>query len=248
MLIFIDDNDLRGKALGEIFTSEGYNVTTDIKNTHLADFSYLGINGKLYEDSIFKIGSRIYTVIHNDNLALRLEDEGVFYDNLYNDDELVHGGTLLTTEALLSYMIADNSIGLLNAMVLVIGFGNCGKDIAKKYTALDSVVTVTNRGYKYEQEVLDLGYEYVSLNDLSLSDFDFVINTVPAPVISDELLSTFKSTGKIYDIASAPGGLKTPGSWHNYAFLPGLPAKYAYKTSALMFYESIIKKESKYVE
>lgn len=248
MLVYINNQDLRGKALVSLYEEAGKGVTTLRSKIGEVDLSYLGLRGDSYEKEHFRAGSRVYTLIYNATLAAHCKQSNVHYDYLYDDDDLVEGNTYLTTEALIGYMVMDNPISIVHSTILVIGFGNCGKDIAKKLKALQANIHVTNRGMHYQNAVIEHGYHFVSLDTLDLRNYDFVINTVPHPLVSKEIINTKKTSCKIYDLASFPYGLKEEDRCDNYYILGSLPAKYAYKSAAKLIYKAIIKKEEIYVK
>lgn len=248
MLAYINNEDLRGKALVALYVESGKDVTCSTAKIEEVDVSYLGLKGKKYMDCQFKSGSRVYTLVYDEALEKYCDTLCVHYDFLYNDYELVQGNTYLTTEALLGFMVMDNAISIMQSRVLVIGYGNCGKDIAKKLKAMQAMIHVTNRGTHYRNMVMKHGYQFIPLETLSLHPYDFVINTVPSPVLSKEILSTKKDTCKIYDVASSPYGVKEEDRFNNYYILSGLPAKYAYKSAANLIYKAITKKEEIYVK
>lgn len=248
MLAYINNQDLRGKALVDLYEEAGKEVTTLRSKIGEVDLSYVGLRGNTYEKEHFKTGSRVYTLINNETLATHCKKTNVHYDYLYKDHDLVEGNTHLTTEALIAYIVMNNPISIIHSNILIIGYGNCGKDIAKKMKALQANVHVTNRGTHYQETVKKDGYHFVSLDILDLHKFDFVINTVPYPLLNTAIINTKKSTCKIYDLASYPYGLKEEDRCNHYYILGSLPAKYAYKSAAKLIYKAIIKKEEIYVK
>ncbi|MFV0395450.1 MAG: NAD(P)-dependent oxidoreductase [Coprobacillaceae bacterium] len=248
MLAYINDNDLRGKAVVDLLTISNYEVTTLQSRIEEVDFSYLGLKGENYLSCDFKLGSRVYTLVYDEVLEKYCKEKQVLYDYLYSDYHLVQGNTYLTTEALIGYMVMDNPISIMQSKVLVIGYGNCGKDIAKKLGAMQAIIHVTNRGTHHRSMVQKHGYQYVPVETLQLDAYDFVINTVPYPMLSKDILKSRKQTCKIYDVASSPYGIKEEDRCDNYYILGGLPAKYAYKSAAKLICKAITKKEEIYVK
>lgn len=77
-----------------------------------------------------------------------------------------------------------------------------------------------------------------------MAAFDFIFNTVPAPVITEELLSRVKKGVTVIDIASKPGGVDFEFCQKNgicAKLCLGLPGKYAPKSSAGILMEVIEK-------
>lgn len=248
MLGYIYEEDLRGCEVKKLCSEANMEVINDKKDIMEADFLYLGIHGKDFENCNFKAKSRVYTLTYNKDLEASCIVQNCHYYFLYNDVELIQNNTYLTTEALIGYMITNTHQSLYDSNILIIGYGNCGKDIAKKVKAMQAKVTISNRGYKYKKEVIEKGYRYFPLEGLSLANYEYIINTVPFPVISQEMLQTREKTAWIYDIASSPYGLETKEKIDRYSILSSLPSKYAYKSAAKLIYKAIMKKEDQYVK
>ena len=73
-------------------------------------------------------------------------------------------------------------------------------------------------------------------------EFDFVFNTIPAKVLTSDILNKMKSSVTIIDIASAPGGVDYDEAHRigiEAALCPGLPGKYAPSSSAKALRRSI---------
>lgn len=243
MLAYINDEDLRARELKKIYEQEGIQVTSSTSRLLDADFLYLGVKGNDFENATFFNDSRVYTLIENKMVAKRCKECDSTYCYLYNDFELIQNNTYLTTEALLAYMVIDNDISIRDSRVLIIGYGNCGIDIAKKLKALQAKVTICNRGYAHKKNVIKNGYQYICLDEISLEHYDYIINTVPVTILSKQILKTKKETAKIYDLASFPYGVKKQDRCSNYYILNSLPSKYAYKSAARLIYKAITKKE-----
>ena len=79
----------------------------------------------------------------------------------------------------------------------------------------------------------------------TLSEYDFIFNTIPSRILLEPQLQRLGSNTVILDIASSPGGVDYQASEKLGipAFLcPGLPGKYAPKSSAEAMAETVIKK------
>lgn len=247
MLIYINNEDLRTEALCRNFIENGDIVFTDINKAYLCDICYLGIKGDSCGDIQFKEGSRVYILVENHSIKKQCIQDNAHYIVLYNDKELVRKNAILTSEALLSYMIEHSVISIANSNVLVMGYGVCGKDISLKLKKLDANVTVSNRMNHYKDAVLDEGFVYCCSDDLNLCSYDFIVNTVPCNVFNTQLLTSLKSSCLFFDIASSPYGLSEENRFENYTILPGLPSKYAYRSAAKLLFKTIDKKEREYV-
>ncbi len=77
----------------------------------------------------------------------------------------------------------------------------------------------------------------------NVSDYDFIFNTIPSLVLTENILNNVHKDTTIIDIASKPGGTdfdacKSLGI--NARLCLGLPGKYSPKTSAKIIYNSIV--------
>ncbi len=136
-------------------------------------------------------------------------------------------------------MIIDNNISLSNSNILILGYGHCGKDLANKLERFNAKITISNRSDHHHDEVITKGYRYIRLNELTLDGYDFIINTIPCNVITEEMLKTKADMCQIYDVASKPYGLQSDKRDTNYHLLKQLPTKYAYHSSALALFKAI---------
>lgn len=248
MIGYINDEDLRSRYVKELFKEVGMTVTSSMSKVKEADFLYLGVKANNYLHVFLKPGCRVYTLIEDKEMSQRCKEEGYSYHYLYDDEELIEGNTYLTTEALIGYMVIDNDHSIKDSSVLIVGYGNCGKDLAKKLKAMQAKITVTNRKYRHKEEVLKTGYRYRCLETLKLTHYDYIINTVPSQVLTKEILDTKEKHAKIYDIASTPYGVAKENRTPEYYILSSLPSKYAYKSAAKLIYKAIMKKEDKNVK
>ncbi len=90
---------------------------------------------------------------------------------------------------------------------LVLGYGFCGKAIAEALSHI-SDVTVMARKKELKLEIEACGYSYVNMLDTPthIYEFDYIFNTVPAPVIDKAFIDNVSKNALIFDIASMPGG------------------------------------------
>jgi dipicolinate synthase subunit A len=94
-----------------------------------------------------------------------------------------------------------------------------------------------------------MGYKAVNFDEFNgLGDFNYCFNTVPAMVLTEELLKEFSSDIVIIDIASRPGGTDFSccdrlGITHRHSL--GIPGRYSPDTSGKILAEAFIKKEGK---
>ncbi len=106
-----------------------------------------------------------------------------------SEDFLVKNAAL-TAEGFLSYLIKETPFSLSEAHILLLGLGRCGKALSKLLNLLCPHV-----------DAIDMVPDI-----LPHSNYNVVINTIPAPVISKDTLLDLKPDCILFDISSAPGG------------------------------------------
>lgn len=111
--------------------------------------------------------------------------------NYMSNREFLIANAELTAEGFLSYLIMNTPFSLNGATGLVLGFGRCGSAIAKRLHVLGCRVDA----YDLIPEQLEKPESY-----------DFIINTIPAMVITDDILKPLRKDCILFDIASSPGG------------------------------------------
>ena len=165
--------------------------------------------------------------------------------DLYGAEPLTTANAVPTAEGAIALAMEAAPITLHGAACLVIGFGRIGKVLAQKLQALSARVTVSVRrpGDQGLVEALGLEAERTGVYAHGLGRYDFVFNTVPAPVLDLALLRQLSPDCVVIDLASAPYGIAPDlcaeaGVRCRYA--PGLPGKCAPKTAGLLYAQQII--------
>lgn len=145
-----------------------------------------------------------------------------------------------TAEGAICQAITSSDINLHKSRCLVIGYGKCGEILAEKLHGMGCYVWVSTRDPLAKAKAFAHGYE----EHESYEKYDFIFNTAPALVITPAVIDRLKPEAVIIDIASKPGGCD-----FNYCIrkgitakhCPGLPGKYAPKSSAEIIYKEITK-------
>lgn len=126
--------------------------------------------------------------------------------DLMEDEALIRANAALTAEGLLSMLIAQTPFSLTNRRFLILGFGRCGQEIAWLLSGFSAALTA----YDHDPKRIGLATLQGFSTDLSL-DYDVIINTIPAQVLTGQQLAQLPPHCMLFDIASAPFGfdLKT---------------------------------------
>ena len=173
------------------------------------------------------------------------EARGARVFDLYGAEPLTTANAVPTAEGAIALALDAAPITLHGARCLVIGFGRIGKVLAQKLTALSAEVTVSVRRESDRglAEALGLESEQTGRYPHGLARYDFVFNTVPAPVFTAEQLRQLSPACVLIDLSSAPYGIPpeacaAAGVTCRYA--PGLPGKCAPKSAGLLYAQQIL--------
>ena len=120
---------------------------------------------------------------------------------------------------------------------LVIGWGRIGKFLSEKLSNLSCHVTVATRKDPYRIQLKGLGYRAVDMKQMKeiLTEFDLIINTAPADILSNNDLSGCEACLKV-DLASRKGISSDDVIWAR-----GLPGIHAPERSGRLIANTILR-------
>lgn len=135
---------------------------------------------------------------------------------------------------------------ILDATLLVTGYGRFGRALARRLKALGATVWVAARREEARLLAASDGMRPVPLSGMEdvLPRVDMVLNTVPSPVIGERELRALKPGSWLLELASAPYGFDRDAAramGMNVETLPGLPAHYAPQSAALALRKAVIR-------
>ena len=169
-------------------------------------------------------------------LALR---EKLRLEDLLRRPDFLQANAAITAEGAIGVLLRESERTLLSSRCLVAGWGRIGKLLALRLAALGARVTVAarKRADRAEAEALGLrALDYGQLEGIA-GELDFVINTVPARVLSDALLCCLPGDALLLELASPPGGFD-PQRAQNIGLqalaAPGLPGRSAPASAAAL--------------
>ncbi|MBE5936722.1 MAG: hypothetical protein E7265_01680 [Lachnospiraceae bacterium] len=150
-------------------------------------------------------------------------------------EEVALRNAIATAEGTLAEAVKYGKINITGSKCLVVGYGRCGREIAAIFRGIGANVTVAERNKSKRDDVLFHGMDVCNMFEREdFSEYDFVINTVPARVLGRREIDKLGKNAVIIDIASVPGGTdfvycKEAGRVAIHSL--GLPGKYSPKTS-----------------
>lgn len=169
----------------------------------------------------------------------------VSFLDFMKEESFLDVNSQLSAEGLLAYIIHHTKGSIRNSSCLVTGYGRFGAAIANKLSCLGSRVFVYDRKQEKNPDILKAGYQCYDIRTYPpmKQDFDFVINTIPAPVIKAPFLRTLRKDCVLFETASAPGGFDSDicqGLALKLVHCPGIPGKTAPKAAGIAMAESIL--------
>lgn len=149
-----------------------------------------------------------------------------------DEDELAYLNAVPTAEGALQMAMEHSKITLYKSNCAVLGFGRCAKALALRLGALGSNVSIVARDFSSLYEAELYGYKQINIKDFvsRAVDFDFIFNTIPAPVLTEDSIKNLNKETLLFDLASKPGGIDfLAAKKYSIQFLHvlGLPGKVA---------------------
>lgn len=268
--VFILGGDLRQETLKELLEEENFDVTAlglsegeirfdKIKKADILIFPIpASVDGETLNAPLSKTKTALSDIIEKidknclvlgakmpSSAEKMLKDKGIRYIDYFKREELTIKNAIPTAEGTLEIALSEMPITLFGSRVLVIGFGRVGKVIAEKFGLLGAKVTVSARKCEDFAWIEERGQKAVHTEKLDevLSEFDLIINTVPAQILDGNALKNVKNETLILDVASKPGGVdfeaaKKLGKKVIWAL--SLPGKTAPITSGKIIKETIM--------
>ncbi len=124
-------------------------------------------------------------------------------------EQLTAANAVPTAEGAIQIAMERLPVTIQGCRALVIGWGRIGKILARKLRLLGADVTVSARREADAAMIAALGMqdEITGRFCRGLSQYDLVVNTVPARVLEREQLRQLRPRCVIVDLASEPGGV-----------------------------------------
>lgn len=141
--------------------------------------------------------------------AALAEEKQVILQDYFQREELAVANAVPTAEGALQLAMENLPITLHGCRALVLGYGRIGRILAHQLRGLGAFVTAGARKYEQLAWAEVDGCTAQPLRDLPgwLCGYDLVLNTIPAKVLTRELLADLKKNCLVIDVASKPGGV-----------------------------------------
>jgi dipicolinate synthase subunit A len=247
MRILILGGDLRNEFLFKELSASGYEVDKfalrdcDQKTIRTQDYRLIigpipfskdniHVYTPLYSGAIL-ISDFLQSISASSTLMTGSIPEGMIVScnhiDLTKNKWLYDESIIATSEGILQLLLDNIEYTINGSNILITGFGKVGKSISKMLKALNATIGIYSTNTA-EQEEFQHSYAAGKIQDLS--DYDIIINTIPAVIFTDTNLKTMRKDTLLLDVASFPGGIDRKYAENNsIAFInaPGIPGKKA---------------------
>jgi dipicolinate synthase subunit A len=154
------------------------------------------------------------------------------------------GNAALTAEGAVLRLLESSDKALLSSSVLILGWGRIGKILAMRLRALGACVSVAARSAPDRAMAEALGFDVLEYSELEaeLCRFDFIVNTVPARVLTDPMLCMAAEDTLLLELASPPGGFDAQLAENiglRVIKAPGLPGKCSPLSAAAIMKDAV---------
>lgn len=123
-------------------------------------------------------------------------------------DEVAILNSIPTAEGAVALAMQHTDITIHGSRSVVLGLGRCGITLARTLAGLGAHVRVGARKPADLARIVEMGFEPFAICDIGTAvvDADILFNTIPAAVLTSDVLARTPRSCVVVDIASAPGG------------------------------------------
>ncbi len=268
MKIAILGSSLRFDILSSKLSSSDYDVTNysradEIPEKLEQDIIVLPIPTKTKEGFLNIVGD---CKITPEALLERTKPEALiiscnFSDNrrktvdINKDEYFAFLNAIPTAEGAINLALKDKGMTMYNSKCLIVGFGRIGKILAHRLDGLKADITVAARNPKDLALIKALGLKDINIYSLeeTINEYDIIFQTVPSPILNDNVLSNVSKDTPIIELSSAMAGTDTAKAKElglKVINAGGLPEKCAPQTAGMILFDSVIRiiKENHYAK
>jgi len=192
-----------------------------------ADFCLMPIpgiadDGSIFaEETIIPRQSLLSKMTENSHIILGKADKGlreaakdleIGIHEYEHDQELMLLRAPAIVEAALRIIIENTEITIHKARICVVGQGNIGSVLTRTLVGLGAHVTVAARNPVQLALAYTTGATGLQLAQLkdTANQFDIILSTVPAPVVTPEVIDQLPKSALVMDLSAPPGGVDLP--------------------------------------
>ncbi|MCI0183637.1 Dipicolinate synthase subunit A [Acidibacillus sp. S0AB] len=188
----------------------------------------------------------IFSGIARPALQAMVRKHGLQLIRLMELDEVAILNSVPTAEGAIAMAMERTEITLHGATCVVMGLGRCGYTLGRMLSGIGANVRVFARKPADLARIAEMGlhpYDHDHLIE-AITDADVIFNTIPAPILTADVLTHVPRSCVIVDIASAPGGTDfrfAEKRGINAILAPSLPGIVAPKTAGRIIAQTIVR-------
>ncbi|MFC4768843.1 dipicolinate synthase subunit DpsA [Effusibacillus consociatus] len=151
---------------------------------------------------------KIFTGIARSVLSETSRRHGLCLIKLMELDEVAILNSIPSAEGAIQMAMENTDFTIHGSNVAVLGFGRCGMTLTRMCAGIGAKVKAGARKEADIARIIEMGFDAFNISNIgtALQQADIVFNTIPAPVLTSEVLARMKKSCVIIDIASSPGG------------------------------------------
>lgn len=181
-----------------------------------------------------------------EDVSEMLSQRNILWFDFMKEQTISIYNSIATAEGLIGEMILSTSENLHGKDILILGYGTCAKTLAIKLQAFQMHTCICARNEAALMEAFCLGHCVEPLSKLReiIPRYSMIVNTIPAKVMTREILDNVSKEAMIYEIASFPYGIDLDYARKlklNVNLCMSLPGKYSPVSSAHILTEFILK-------
>lgn len=159
--------------------------------------------------SELKEGMSVLAGMPDNSFVNKVKCKDIELYDYYKNESLTLLNSISTAEGVIYELIGSSEINLHGSKTLVTGYGKAASAIAERLVALGSEVTVTARSERDRTAAICDKCKAVPLYGIEsiVDTADFLVNTIPAPVIDKKVIARLKKSCVMVEVASAPYGI-----------------------------------------
>ncbi len=165
------------------------------------------------------------------------------YVNMLCDEDFAMKNAMLTAEATISEIFRTTEKSLHDMKILILGSGRISKSLWKIFDGLGVEFDVAMRNEKERILSQIVAKHSLRLENISLQDYDLIINTIPAKLFDADSLIGLKDNHCIIELASIPCIDFTEGI--NFVLCGGLPGKILCKSAGKVVLNKLLEEIKK---
>lgn len=163
------------------------------------------------------------------------------------DESLLLLNAIPTAEGALQLLMTHTPYVIHGSKIAILGFGRIGQKTAFTLKNMGAIVDVYARKDDSLAKASLYGFNAFPLHSLKDNIFSYhaVINTIPKPIVTRDILQHANKKTMLMELASAPGGFDLPTIKEEHlSYIPanGLPGKVAPQSAAQYIQNTILKR------